>query len=135
MMTPRVSVGRREAFSAAHQLFDPSLSEHENRDRFGACVNAHGHNYVVEVVVAGAVDARGYVCDLRALGKVIHERVIKDVDHRDLNSAVAWLAGRLPTTEVLAQAFWERLVDHIPGGQLERVRVFETEKNFADASR
>lgn len=134
-MTPRVVVGRREAFSAAHQLCDPSLSEDENRARFGDCVNVHGHNYVVEVLVGGAVDERGYVCDLRTLGEVIRERVVKEVDHRDLNHAVTWLAGRLPTAEVLAEAFWERLVDHVPGGQLERVRVFETEKNFAEVSR
>lgn len=130
-----MTVGRRESFSAAHTLCDPALSVDENRDRFGACVNLHGHNYMVEVLVSGRVDARGYVCDLRTLGEVIRERVITEVDHRDLNHAVTWLAGKLPTTEVLAEAFWERLVDHIPGGRLERVRVFETEKNFAEASR
>jgi|SRR5450755_252617 len=134
-MSPRLSVGRRERFSAAHQLRDPALSDGENHDRFGPCVNVHGHNYVVEVLVSGDPDSRGYVCDLRALGAVVRERVIDDVDHRDLNHDVPWLANTLPTTEALAAAFWERLVDHMPGGRLERIRVFETDKNFADCTR
>ena len=133
-MSRHVAVGRREGFSAAHQLRDPALSDEENRERFGACVNVHGHNYVLEVVVAGPLDDHGYVCDLRALSTVIHRRVLDDVDHRDLNRDVPWLSGCLPTAEILAQAFWERLVEHTPAGELHCVRVFETEKNFAECS-
>ncbi len=48
-----VLVGRRESFNAAHQLCDPGLSDDENRRLFGKCANLHGHNYVLEVVVAG----------------------------------------------------------------------------------
>ncbi len=130
-----MTIGRRERFSAAHQLLDPALSPEQNHDLYGACVNVHGHNYVVEVLVSGPVGGRGFVCDLRALGAVIRDRVIRDVDHRDLNRAVPWLDGMMPTAEVLAIAFWRRLVDHIPAGELERVRVFETEKNFAECGR
>ena len=46
-------VSRRESFNAAHQLCDPDLSDDENRRLYGKCVNLHGHNYVVEVVVTG----------------------------------------------------------------------------------
>ena len=60
-----VLVGRRESFNAAHQLCDPDLSEDENRRLFGKCANLHGHNYVLEVVVAGQIDpATGHVADL-----------------------------------------------------------------------
>ncbi len=63
-----VLVGRRESFSAAHQLCDPDLSDDENRRLFGKCANLHGHNYIVEVVVAGKIDqATGYIMDLKAL--------------------------------------------------------------------
>ena len=48
-----VLVGRRESFNAAHQLCDPDLSDDENRRMFGKCANLHGHNYILEVVVAG----------------------------------------------------------------------------------
>lgn len=134
-MTPHLTVARRESFSAAHYLRDPNLSDDENRDRFGACVRDHGHNYSVEVSVSGEADDHGYVCDLRALGQVMRERVIDEVDHRHLNHDVSWLEGKIPSTEVLATAFWERLVDHIPRGRLERVRVIETDKNFAECTR
>jgi 6-pyruvoyltetrahydropterin/6-carboxytetrahydropterin synthase len=72
-----VLVGRRESFNAAHQLYDPDLSDDENRRLFGKCVNLHGHNYVLEVVVAGEVDhATGYVVDLKVLSNVIKTHVI-----------------------------------------------------------
>ena len=128
-----VLVGRRETFNAAHQLCDPGLSEEENRRRFGKCANLHGHNYVLEVVVAGDVDqATGYVLDLKVLSDVIVRRVIADVDHRNLNTDVAWLKGRIPTAENLAEAIWERLRPELPGGLLRSVRVWETDKNWAE---
>jgi 6-pyruvoyltetrahydropterin/6-carboxytetrahydropterin synthase len=127
-----VLVGRRESFNAAHQLCDPDLSDDENRRLFGKCANLHGHNYVLEVVVAGDVDpASGYVLDLKLLADVIARQVIRDVDHRNLNTDVPWLKG-IPTAEILAQAFWKRLLPELPGGLLRSVRVWETDKNWAE---
>ena len=128
-----VQAGRRESFNAAHQLYDPDLSDEENQRLFGKCTNLHGHNYVLEVVVAGEIDpASGYVLDLRSLSDIINRQVIQDVDHRNLNTDVPWLKGRVPTTENLAQAFWERLRPELPDGLLWSVRVWETEKNWAE---
>jgi 6-pyruvoyltetrahydropterin/6-carboxytetrahydropterin synthase len=128
-----VMVGRRESFNAAHQLYDPDLSDDENRRLFGKCANIHGHNYVLEVVVAGEVDqATGYVLDLKFLSDVIGRQVIRDVDHRNLNTDVPWLKGHVPTAENLAQAFWARLEPEFPAGLLRTVRVWETEKNWAE---
>ena len=128
-----VLVSRREAFNAAHQLFDPRLSDEENRRLFGKCANLHGHNYVLEVVVGGQVDqATGYVFDLKQLSDVICRRVIQDVDHRNLNTDVPWLQGRIPTAENLAGAFWERIRSELPEGLLRSVRVWETDKNWAE---
>ena len=128
-----VLVSRRESFNAAHQLCDPGLSDDENRRLFGKCANLHGHNYVLEVVVAGQIDpATGYVLDLKQLSDVISRRVIQDVDHRNLNTDVAWLEGRIPTAENLALAFWERLRSALPDGVLRSVRLWETDKNWAE---
>jgi 6-pyruvoyltetrahydropterin/6-carboxytetrahydropterin synthase len=128
-----VLVGRRETFNAAHQLCDPHLSDEENRRLFGKCANLHGHNYVLEVVVAGEVDeVSGFVMDLKVLADVISRQVIRDVDHRNLNTDVPWLKGRVPSTENLAQAFWERLCPELPGGLLRSVRLWETDKNWAE---
>jgi 6-pyruvoyltetrahydropterin/6-carboxytetrahydropterin synthase len=128
-----VLVGRRESFNAAHQLCDPGLSDDENLRLFGKCANLHGHNYVLEVVVGGDIDQdTGYVFDLKALSDVIATQVIQDVDHRNLNTDVPWLKGRIPTSENLAEAFWERLLPEVPAGLLRSVRVWETDKNWAE---
>jgi len=128
-----VLVGRRESFNAAHQLCDPALSDQANWQRFGKCANLHGHNYVLEVVVAGEIDeASGYVLDLKLLSDVIGRQIIQDVDHRNLNTDVPWLKGRIPTAENLALAFWERLQPELPDGLLRSVRVWETDKNWAE---
>ena len=130
---PTVLASRRESFNAAHQLRDPALSDEENRRLFGKCVNLHGHNYVLEVVVAGKIDdASGYVWDLKELSDLVCRLIIDDVDHRNLNTDVPWLAGRIPTAENLALAFWERLQSELPGGLLRSVRVSETDKNWAE---
>jgi 6-pyruvoyltetrahydropterin/6-carboxytetrahydropterin synthase len=128
-----VSVSRRESFNAAHQLCDPALSDDENRRLFGKCVNLHGHNYALDVVVAGEVDdATGYVWDLKQLSDVMRRQIIQEVDHRNLNTDVPWLKGRIPTAENLALAFWERLQPELPEGLLRSVRVSETDKNWAE---
>ena len=128
-----VLVGRRESFNAAHQLYDPGLSDDENRRLFGKCANLHGHNYVLEVVVTGEIDqASGYVMDLKLLSEVIGRQIIRDVDHRNLNIDVPWLKGLIPTAENLARAFWERLQPELPAGLLRSVRVWETDKNWAE---
>jgi 6-pyruvoyltetrahydropterin/6-carboxytetrahydropterin synthase len=130
-----VLVGRRESFNAAHQLYDPGLSGDENRRLFGKCTNMHGHNYILEVVVAGEIDqTSGYVLDLKLLSDVICRQVIRDVDHRNLNTDVPWLEGRIPTAENLALAFWERLRPEFPEGLLRSVRVWETDKNWAEVN-
>jgi 6-pyruvoyltetrahydropterin/6-carboxytetrahydropterin synthase len=128
-----VLVSRRESFNAAHQLRDPGLSDEENQRIFGKCANLHGHNYVLEVVVAGQIDpATGYVFDLKQLSDVISQRVIQDVDHRNLNTDVSWLEDRIPTAENLAIAFWDRIRSELPEGLLRSVRLWETDKNWAE---
>ena len=129
-------VSRRESFNAAHQLCDPDLSDDENRGLYGKCVNLHGHNYVVEVVVTGDVNpSTGYVIDLKRLSDLICREIIQHVDHRNLNTDVPWLMGQIPTAENLAAAFWDRLEPYLPGRVLYSVKVWETEKNWAEYTR
>ena len=128
-----ILVSRRESFNAAHQLSDSRLSDEENKRLFGKCANLHGHNYVLEVVVGGQIDAAtGYVLDLKRLADIIERRIIRDVDHRNLNTDVPWLEGRIPTAENLALACWERIRPELPEGSLRSVRIWETDKNWAE---
>ncbi len=128
-----VLVSRRETFNAAHQLRNPRLSDDENRRMFGKCVNLHGHNYALDVVVAGKIDdTSGYVLDLKRLSEVIYQQIIQHVNHTNLNTDVPWLEGLIPTAENLAVTFWERLQDELPEGVLRSVRVSESDKNWAE---
>lgn len=131
-------VTRRERFNAGHRLYRPELSDEENRRIFGKCSNpsGHGHNYVLEVSVEGHIDPQtGYLFDLGALSKLIQDQILDDVDHANLNVDVEWMQGLNPTTEVLADRFWERLAPHLPEGKLYRVKVQETDKNWAERVR
>ncbi|HET6763249.1 MAG TPA: 6-carboxytetrahydropterin synthase [Longimicrobiaceae bacterium] len=131
---PKVRVTRRVHFSAAHRLHNPALSETENRDTFGLCnsPNFHGHNYELDVTVEGEPDpATGYVVDLGKL-RAAAETVIGDLDHRNLNVDVPWLAGMLPSTENLVVAIWQRLQPLVPRGRLARLVLWETPRNYAE---
>ena len=128
-----VLVSRRETFNAAHQLANPDLSDAENRRLFGKCVNLHGHNYMLDVVISGKIsDTSGYVVDLKRLSDVMCEQIIQHVDHRNLNTDVPWLEGHITTAENLAVIFWERLSGELSEGSLRSVRVWETDKNWAE---
>ncbi|MBK7378227.1 MAG: 6-carboxytetrahydropterin synthase [Ignavibacteriales bacterium] len=126
---------RRETFSAAHRLFIPDISDEENLKLFGKCSNPnwHGHNYVLEVTVKGGINpSTGFVIDLKLLKEIIIERVIKKVDHKNLNLDTEFMKGIMPTTENVAIAIWNQLVDQIPTGRLYSVRLSETENNFVE---
>lgn len=133
---PTVRVTRRVHFSAAHRLHNAAFSEDENRRIFGLCNNPnwHGHNYELDVTVEGDVDsATGYLVDLGALRDAAEE-VIGDLDHRNLNLDVPWLAGVLPSTENLVVAIWNQLAPRIPRGRLARLTLWETPRNMAEYS-
>jgi 6-pyruvoyltetrahydropterin/6-carboxytetrahydropterin synthase len=129
-----VYLTRRTSFSAAHRLWSNELSEAENIALYEKCANpnGHGHNYILEVTVQGMPDPRtGMVLNLTDLKQAINEQVIDWVDHKHLNHDVPWLAGCIPTTEVLAMRFWERLQLALPQGLLYEVKLYETENNIA----
>ena len=128
----KASFGRRYTVSASHRLHSDALSAEENLATYGKCNNphGHGHNYIVEVVVAGTVDAEtGMVINMPALDKVVQSRVMERFDHANLNLDPLFV-NRVPTTENLSRAVFALLKDALPAGELERVRVEETENNF-----
>ncbi|MEX0890894.1 MAG: 6-carboxytetrahydropterin synthase [Gemmatimonadota bacterium] len=132
----RVRVTRRVHFSAAHRLGRSDWSDERNREVFGDCANPnwHGHNYELDVTVEGPVDpATGFVLDLKELRSLVEDRVVADVDHRNLNLDVAWMEGLNPTTEHLVVAIWRRLVDALPGeARLVRLVLWETPRNYVE---
>ena len=129
-----VYLTRRVSFSASHRLWSKHLTEAENYAIYEKCANpnGHGHNYVLQVTVQGIPDPQtGMVVNLTELKSALNEQIVKWVDHKHLNYDVPWLNGCIPTTEVLAIKFWERLVSALPPGMLYEVKLYETEKNSA----
>ncbi len=126
---------RKAEFSASHYYWNDAWSEEKNRRAFGKCANrnGHGHNYTLEVTVAGEVDAvSGFVVDLKDLKGVLEREVVSVYDHRHLNLEVPEFKSANPTTENIAIAIWKRLDGKIPGASLHRVRVYELPDLFAD---
>lgn len=124
--------GRRYMISASHRLHTDALTAEENRAAYGKCNNefGHGHNYFVEVLVGGPVNAEtGMVVDLGALDNAVHKQVLGRFDHANLNLDPLF-ADRVPTTENFCRAIFDLLKSALPGGKLEHVRVEETENNF-----
>ena len=97
-----VYVTRKEHFNAAHRLHNPEWPEERNREIYGKCnnPNGHGHNYTVEVTVAGiSSEETGMVIDLKQLSGIICEEIIDRVDHKHLNHDVDFLHGTNPTAD------------------------------------
>jgi 6-pyruvoyltetrahydropterin/6-carboxytetrahydropterin synthase len=134
----RVRVTRRLHFAAAHRLGVAEWTDERNRAVFGQCSNPnwHGHNYELDVTLEGEVDERtGFVLDLKEVKALVEERVIRDLDHRNLNLDVGWMEGLNPTTENLVVAIWRRLEGTIPEGvELVRLVLWETPRNYVEYS-
>ena len=127
----KTSLTRRYQFAASHRLHRPKFSEAENARIYGKCSNpyGHGHNYVLEVTVTGAVDAAtGMIANLGQLDPFVAREVVEAFDHKYLNEEVAEFAENVPTAENICREIYRRLKP-FPAARLERVRLEETNKN------
>ena len=132
---PRCAITRRVHFNAAHRLFNPRVSEEWNRQTFGECSNPnfHGHNYELDISVEGEVNPdSGYVLDLNTLKQVAEDRVLRHLDHKNLNLDVAWFASLIPTSENLAVVIWRELRRAVPDELALSIRLWETPRNYVD---
>jgi len=130
-------ITRKIEFSASHICRSPQLSEDENRRLFGAAANphGHGHNYVVEVSLAGDPDpVTGMVLDLKELKEILNHEIVEPYDHRFLNYEVPPFDREVPSTENIARDIWRRLEGRLNDGRkrLHAVRVYETPDLYVD---
>ena len=133
-----IRMTRKIEFSAAHFYHNPNFSAEENRRVFGKCNNphGHGHNYVLEVTVAGEPDPEtGMVLDLKELKDILEREVIDRMDHRHLNYEVPELAGQIPTCENIAAVIWRvARAENYDRGNCDRVRLYESPDLFVDCT-
>lgn len=132
---PIVTVTRVVRFNAAHRVHNPALSDEENRALYGKCNNphGHGHNYRLEVSVAGEIDPRsGYVMDLGLVRDIVTRELVNHVDHRHMNVDVPFMAGTNPTTENFIVACWRILEPRLAPAKLVKLKLWETENNYVE---
>ncbi len=130
---PTVLITRRETFSAAHRLVNPAWDAGRNEQVFGKDARLHGHTYTLEVTIKGEVDPdTGMVLDLRDLRDLIRRLIIDKTDHADLNAAVDFLHGRIPSAENIIVACWQQLAPALGPGRLHRLRLWESENNSVE---
>ena len=135
MSNHKVAVFRKEHFNAAHRLFNPAWTDEQNREVFGKCSNPnyHGHNYDLEVRVAGVPDPRtGYVLDMKILSDIIGEYVLEPFDHKNLNLDTDYFRNLNPTAENIVVVIYDILRARIDQALDLRVRLYETERNFVE---
>ncbi|HVT94714.1 MAG TPA: 6-carboxytetrahydropterin synthase [Bryobacteraceae bacterium] len=138
-----VRLTRGYRFCASHRLHIDSLSDAENLSLYGKCNNpyGHGHNYILEVSVAGPVDSKsGQVAHIATLDDLVRSELVDKLDHNDLNAGFPALRAKVPTTENLAREARRILAEAwpaaFPQGQprLAGIRILETKRNSVELS-
>lgn len=127
---------RKEHFNAAHKLFNPQWTKEKNDEVFGKCANEnwHGHNFELFVTIKGEVNPdTGFVMDAKLLSKIIKDRVVEVLDHKNLNLDVPFMAGKLCSIENLTFEIWQQLAPHLPQGVvLHCIKLVETPRIFVE---
>jgi len=118
-MGERVRITATYSFEAAHWL--PHVPEGHK------CKRMHGHNYKIDVAVAGALDERGFVLDYAELDAVV-QPIIDRLDHRCLND-IPGLEN--PTSEILAIWLRDCIKASLPVFSPE-IKVWETPRYCAE---
>ncbi|CAN5368291.1 6-carboxytetrahydropterin synthase [soil metagenome] len=131
-----VYITRIEHFNAAHKLFNPNWSKEKNEEVFGKCANEnwHGHNFELFVTLKGEPDPEtGFVFDVKKLSVIVNEHVIEKLDHKNLNEDVAFMAGKICSSENLVIGIWQQLIPHLPEGvALHCLKLYETPKIYVE---
>lgn len=129
-----IYITRRERFSAAHRMFRQEWSDEKNFQVFGKCSNPnwHGHDYVLYLTIKGEPsEETGFFMNISDLKDIIREKVVERLDHRNINTEVGFMKGKVATTENLAIAIWDELKPAIEeaGAELHSIKIQETENN------
>jgi 6-pyruvoyltetrahydropterin/6-carboxytetrahydropterin synthase len=109
-------------FSAAHRLTMVGA----------ACENMHGHNWRIEVVLAGdRLDEAGVLMDFGRIKARLRE-IVGRLDHQYLNE-LPMFAGRQPSSERIAAWIAGELQPALtaPALQIARVSAWESEDSCA----
>src|SRR5690349_11228213 len=126
---------RRFDFSASHRYWRDDWSQERNQHIFGKCTSpyGHGHNYQLDVTIAGTPDPiTGMVMNMTDLKAIVGE-ILEQFDHKYLNMDTPYFTDRLPTTENIVRVFWGLIAPRMPEGvSLARLRLYEMQDLWAE---
>ncbi len=126
IMKDRATFTKRVWISCLHELRSPELTDAENQEVFGQCFRTHGHDYGIEVTVAGQIDEKtGLLCDRERFETILDNEFVKKFDKTHLNHAFKNTTG-----ELLALEFFLLLKNKLKNFDLVKVGVQETPKNY-----
>ena len=125
-------ITKQYKFCAAHRYWNNSWTDEKNYEVFCDDIKIHGHNYTLDITVSGAInDDSGFIVDMINLNKVVHENVIKVMDHSQIEQDIPWFKNKQPSTENMVVFIWERLCDRIPSeAMLHSIKLRETPTIF-----
>jgi 6-pyruvoyltetrahydropterin/6-carboxytetrahydropterin synthase len=133
-----VRLSQKFEFSATHRLHNPALSDDENSRTYGKCNNphGHGHNYEVQVTLAGTPGKTGLLIDVPAFERIVATTVINRFDHKNLNVELPEFRDVIPSVENIAATIFRLLKLPIgdAGAKLASVTVWETPKTWCEYS-
>ena len=132
-----VYLTRVEHFNAAHKLWNPEWDAEKNKEVFGKCANEnwHGHNYELHVTIKGEPNAEtGFIYNAKALGELIRDVIVEQVDHRNLNLDVPFMKGKFTSAENFAMGIWNELKPHIEKSdvKLHCIKLIETPRIYVE---
>jgi 6-pyruvoyltetrahydropterin/6-carboxytetrahydropterin synthase len=135
---PMVRLSQKFEFSATHRLHNPALSDEENCRTYGKCNNphGHGHNYEVQVTLAGTPGKTGVLIDVPAFERIVATTVINRFDHKNLNVELAEFRDVIPSVENITSTIFKLLKLPLTeaGATLANVTVWETPKTWCEYS-
>ena len=114
-------------FEAAHKLWDPKLTNEQNRELYGSCCATHGHSYKLECCISGPVVSSGFIMNFKDLKNILQKEVLDKYDHAHLNQILA----DIPTCENQIDVLWEDISSRLPSFvTLEKLKLWETSNSF-----
>ena len=126
-------ISRAIEFSTSLRYAHPDLSAEENRKLFGRRAKQHGHNYRLEVTLRGQPDpVTGMIIDLKDLQEILEREIMERFAHRDLNADTPYFEKVPPTPENFARVIQRLLLETLPPGMLDRLRLQPDEDTWVE---
>jgi 6-pyruvoyltetrahydropterin/6-carboxytetrahydropterin synthase len=121
----------QSSFSSAHFYNQPAWSKEQNEKTFGACYTkyGHGHNYTLQVSFKTSVET--YNQDQKQY-QILLQGLAQALDHEHLNFVIPEFKTQIPTTENIAQYFFNKLTAQVPASSIRSLRLYEMENLWTE---